>query len=143
MPQLDSEVIDFAGSTCFASLDFVSAYWQLPLHRDSYKACGIVTPKKVVASKRVLPGLANATSYFQSTVEPLFRELRDNMKAWLDDLNLHANSETKLLRLLERFFQLCDEYNMYLSARKCVFFCASDKVMRPNYRPRWLHFGPI
>lgn len=100
----------------------MSAYWQLPLHPDSYQACGIVTPKKVVASKRVLPGLANATSYFQSTVEPLFRELRDNMKAWLDDFNLHADSEAKLLHLLERFFQLCAEYNLYLSAQKCVLF---------------------
>lgn len=81
MPHLDSEVMDFAGSTCFESLEFVSAYWQLPLHPDSYTSCGIVTPKTVLASKRVLPGLANATSYFQSIVEPLFCEMRDNLKA--------------------------------------------------------------
>lgn len=62
MPHLDSEVQDFSGSTCFAGLDFVSGYWQLPVHPDSYTSCGIVTPRGVVASKRVLPGLANATS---------------------------------------------------------------------------------
>lgn len=127
MPHLDSEVTDFAGSTCFASLDFVSAYWQLPLHPDSYTACGIVTPKKVLVSKRVLPGLANATSYFQSTVEPLFRELRDNMKAWLDDFNLHVDHEDKLLQLLARFFQICEDYNLYLSAVKSVFFAKQIK----------------
>jgi len=105
MPHLDSEVMDFAGSTCFASLDFVSAYWQLPLHPESYSKCGIFTPKTVLASKRVLPGLANATSYFQSTVEPLFAELRDHLKAWLDDFNLHAKTEIDLLSHLEIFFQ--------------------------------------
>ena len=34
MPHLESEMIDFAGSNCFASLDFVSAYWKLALHPD-------------------------------------------------------------------------------------------------------------
>ena len=79
MPHLDSEILDFQGSTCFAVLDFVEAYWQLPLHPDSYTLCGILCPKGVVVSRRVLPGLVNATSYFQSTVKPLSQEIRKNM----------------------------------------------------------------
>ena len=58
-------------------------------------------------SKRVLPELANATSYFESTAEPLFQEMRSKMKAWLDDFNLHAGNEEKMMGLLERFFQIC------------------------------------
>ena len=127
MPHLDSEVLEFKGSMFFAVLDFFSAYWQLQLHPDSYTACGIVGPRGVVVSKRVLPGLANATSYFQSTVEPLFQELRKNMKAWLDDFNLHAGSEDELHDLLEKFFQICGKYGLFLSAKKCVFFAKSLK----------------
>ena len=122
MPHLDSEISDFAGSTCFAILDFVSGYWQLPLHPDSYSLCGVVTPKGVVASKRVLPGLANATSYFQSTVEPLFSELRGNLKAWLDDFSIHAKTENSLLNHLETFFTICARKGLFLSARKCQLF---------------------
>ena len=122
MPHLESEMIDFAGSNCFASLDFVSAYWQLALHPDSYNTCGIVTPKSVLASKRVLPGLANATAYFQSSVEPLFSELRGNLKAWLDYFSAHALSENDLIAILERFFQICEENGLFLSAIKSVFF---------------------
>ena len=122
MPHLDSEVMDFAGSNNFASLDFVSAYWQMPLDPDSYSACGIVTPEAVLASKRVLPGLANATSYFQSTVEPRFAEMRSNLKAWLDDFNLHTKSEAHLLSLLDRFFTICSKHGLFLSAIKSVFF---------------------
>lgn len=48
MPHLDSEVYDLSGSKCFASLDFVSGYWQLPLHPDSYTACGVITPRVVL-----------------------------------------------------------------------------------------------
>lgn len=112
MPHIDSEVNDFAGSICFACMDFVSGYWQLPLDPVSYIACGIVTPKGVVASKRVLPGLANATAHFQSTIEPLFRALRGNMKAWLDDFNLHAGDEDKLLDILE-ITRICAEHNLF------------------------------
>lgn len=45
MPHLESELSDFAGSKCFASLDFASGYWQLPLHPDFYSTCDIFTPK--------------------------------------------------------------------------------------------------
>lgn len=81
IPQIESEIKDFAESTCLGFLDFVSGYWQLAVHPNSYKACGIVTSKGVVPSNRVLPGLANATPYLQSFIEPLFSTLRDNMKA--------------------------------------------------------------
>ena len=122
MPHLNSEVNDFAKSSCFSSLDFVSGYWQLPLEEESQSACGVVTPFGVVASKRVLPGLANATAYFQRTVEPLFSELREHMKAWLDDFNLHATSESELLDYLETFFRICKQHRLYLSALKCRLF---------------------
>lgn len=132
MPHLDSEVLDFEGSGAFAVLDFVSAYWQLPVHRDSYECCGIVGPRGVVASKRVLRGLANATAYFQSTVEPLFSSLRSNMKAWLDDFNLHCKDEDHLLDLLAEFFSICRKYRLKLSAKKCVFFRWCGRIIKQD-----------
>ena len=127
MPHLDSEMRDFAESKCFASLDFFQGYWQLPMPQDSYGACGIVAPHGTYSSKRTLPGLTNATAHFQSTVEPLFSELRRNMKAWLDDFNLFSADEKKLLCLLARFFEICEEKRLYLSAKKCEFFSKSIK----------------
>ena len=125
MPHLDPEIGDFAGSTCFAVLDLVSGYWKLPLHPDSYTLCGVVTPNG--ASTRVLPGLANATLYFQSTIEPLFPELRNNLKAWLDDFSIHARCEATPLDDLQTFFRIVSyvlrsEKGLYLSARKCQLF---------------------
>jgi len=81
MPHLDSEVLDFSGSNYFASLHFFSGYWQLPLHPDSYSACGVITPRGVVISTRVLQGLANAVAFFQSSIEPLLSSLRGFFKA--------------------------------------------------------------
>lgn len=106
MPYIDSEVADFAGSSCFAVLDFISAYWQLALDPESFIACGIVVRKKVLTSKRVLPELANATSYFQSSIEPLFKERREHMISRLDDFSLHTPTEAELLKVLEKVFRI-------------------------------------
>ena len=38
MPHLDSEILDFEGIVCFVVSDFVSAYWQLPLHPGSRRS---------------------------------------------------------------------------------------------------------
>lgn len=127
MPNIESEIQDFRGSKFFAVLDFCSGYWQMPLHPDSYEACGVVCPSGTYSSTRVLQGLKVATAYFQSTVEPLFSELRNNMKAWLDDFNLHANKESELLSYLRRFFAICKEVGLYLSAKKCRFFAKEIK----------------
>eukprot|EP00171_Calliarthron_tuberculosum_P020891 IDg20891t1 len=127
MPHLESELQDFRGATCFASIDFVSGYWQLPLHPESYKHCGIITPRGVFVSKRVLQGLTNAVSHFQRSVEPLFASLRNCMKAWLDDFTGFARTESELLDMLEKFFKICMQRNLYLSARKSTLFTREVK----------------
>lgn len=50
--------------------------------------------------------LMNYTN-FQEKVEQCFAELKDNMKAWIDDLMLHANDEAHLICILRRFFDIC------------------------------------
>lgn len=107
IPYLESETNELAGSTVFAILDFVSAYCQLPFHEDSWTKCGVVTPKGVMDSKWVSPGLANTKGYFQSTVGLLFAELRSNMKDWRDDFKLHEKDEMALLQVLQSFFEIC------------------------------------
>ena len=140
MPHVDSEVHDFSGSACFAVLDFVSGYWQLPLHPESYGKCGVITPSGTYSSTRTLPGLTNATAHFQSTIEPLFKELRKNLKAWRDDFILHSHTEEELLRVLERFVEICAERELFLSAKKCLFFESELKwcgrtISGKGYRP--------
>jgi len=122
MPNVEAEASDFQGSTCFAVLDFVSGYWQLPLDKDSQHLHSFITPRGVVSPTRTQQGSRNAAQNFQAKVEPLFAELRDRLKAWLDDFLLYCTSEDELLDSLLRFFTICSDYNLYLSAKKCEFF---------------------
>lgn len=105
----------------------MSGYGQLPVHGDLVDKCGIVTPRGVSSSTRVLQGLTNASPHFQRIVELLFRQLRNNLKAWLDGFNLHARIERDLLGALEAFFKVFHETGMFLSIRKSVFFAKSIK----------------
>ncbi|CAN8061293.1 unnamed protein product [Agarophyton chilense] len=127
MPHLDSEILGFAGSKCFAVLDLVHGYWQLPFHPESYIACGVVCPDGTYYSTWVIPGLTNAAAHFQSSVEPLFKKIRANLKAWLDDLNLFTKDEKALLRVSRRFWELCKENNLMISAKKSTFFAKEIK----------------
>lgn len=122
MPNIEAELQDFSNSRCFASMDFCSSYWQLPLDPESYDACGVICPQGTYSSTRVLHGLTNAVSHFQSSVEPLFAELRPNVKGWIDDFNLHDETEDSLLDKVEKFLYICDKHDLILSAKKCVFF---------------------
>lgn len=37
MSNLETELSDLGGSTCFGSFQFCNAYWQISLHPSSYK----------------------------------------------------------------------------------------------------------
>lgn len=70
----------------------------------------------------MIPGLTNAAAHFQSTVEPIFKELRSHLKAWTDYFNVHTKDETTLLKLLRRFFEICKNTGLLISAkRRCMF----------------------
>lgn len=125
MQNPDAEMQDFEGHDYFASVDFVLGYWQLPLHPESYDKCGIVCPNGIYFSTRVLHGLQNAAAHFQSSAEPLFSELRKNVKVWIDDFNLHAFEEEQLLNVIERFVEIAAEHNLYISVKKSSFFAWS------------------
>ncbi len=107
MPHLEYEAIDFAGSTLFSSIDFVSGYWQLPLDLDTAGSHSKITPNAVYLPTITLQGATNSCANFQAKVEQLFAELRDNLKAWLNDLLLHCEGEDKLLSVLRQFFAIC------------------------------------
>lgn len=52
MPHVDSELADMAESICFASIDFPSGYWQLPLHKDSQEYLSFATANRIIQATR-------------------------------------------------------------------------------------------
>ena len=49
-------------------------------------------------------------------MKPSFAEIKDNLKAWLDDFLLHCMDEGQLLLVLGTFFRICREKGLKVSA---------------------------
>lgn len=64
MPHIDSEVYDFKDSNHFATVDFVSGYWQLPLDESSQEAHSIITPKGIYSPTRTQQGATISVANF-------------------------------------------------------------------------------
>lgn len=102
---MDSEVTDYEGIMCFASLHFLGTFCQLHLTEERLDMAGTIAPYILFALKRQLPGLANAVPFFQVAIETLSAKLRTTGKAYLNDLNTNGNSENRLVQILERLLK--------------------------------------
>ena len=55
----------FADATTRCTVDMLNGYWQVPLTEDAQEMLTMVTPERLFNPHRVLPGVLNATGYFQ------------------------------------------------------------------------------
>ena len=70
------EVFDLLeGSTVFSTLDLKSSYHQMAVHPDDTEKTAFICHRGQFEFLRVPFGLANAPSFFQRTVEYIFRDL--------------------------------------------------------------------
>ena len=127
LPHIESELVELRGKKCFCLIDFISSYWQLPLHRASQHLHSVVTTNGILAPTRTLQGGRNSAANFQSRVEPCFADIRDSLKAWLDDFMLHARDWSDLLHVLDRFLTICAEKRLLVSAKKSCLYTTSVK----------------
>ena len=129
MPHIDSEIYDFMGSSVFATMDFCSGYWQLPLEKESQEYHSIITLEGIYSPTRTQQGAKNSVANFQSKVEPLFRGMRENLKAWLHDFLVHSTDEKALLLLLERFFcNMQKPWIIPICTKMCILYGDSALV---------------
>lgn len=125
MPHVDAVLSEMRGARCFASIDFCSGYWQLPLAEECQSLFAFMTCDGVVQPTRTTQGGCNSAANFQANVEPCFASLRDNLLAWLDDFVVHARAEKELLDKLRCFLQICIHKNLVISIIKSRFFGTS------------------
>lgn len=76
---------------------------------------------RVYTSNHVLQRLKNAVCHIQSTIQPLFKAIMNNLKAWIDDFALQTKLEDKLLEVLHKFFEICQKTGLTISAKNVIF----------------------
>ena len=100
MSNLEAEMADLRGTTCFGKLDMLKEYWQMPLATEAQEVFTIATPEGLVAPTRVFQGVLKATVYLQGVMTELFACL--NCKVWVDDIVLCGADEDGLLNTYDK-----------------------------------------
>lgn len=107
MPKIESELVDIGCSKAFAASDFCSGYWQSPLQPESQNCFAFGTSDGVFMPTDMTQGGCNSTANFQEKVEQCFPELKEHLKACIDESMLFARTGADMRRLLRLFFEIC------------------------------------
>ena len=122
LPNVEQMMQGLSGAKVFAKLDLLHAFWTLPLAEESRKYLAIQTPVGVFEPTRMPQGYQDSSVYFHNVVSPLFNELGDSLKQFIDDGLAHASTEKRLLEILSRYFAICKIYRLKVSVKKTECF---------------------
>ncbi|XP_073234993.1 uncharacterized protein [Porites lutea] len=123
LPDVDSTLRRIAQWSHIIVTDLTSAFYQIPLAKESMKYCGVATPFKgvrvYVRSAMGMPGSETALEEVMCRVlGPL---LQDGSVAKIaDDLYCDSNTPQELLHNWKRVLQALHKCNLHLSAHKTI-----------------------
>ena len=112
-----------SGNTVFSTLDIKSAFWQIPLSKESRPVTAFSTPTGHYEWLRCPMGLRNSPLTCQRLVNSMFHGLiGDGLFIYMDDLILVSKDTQTHLQKLEQVFQKFTQSGLKLNLPKCQFF---------------------
>ena len=132
MPDVDSTLRLIAQWKHIIATDLTSAFYQIPLSRDSMKYCGVATPFRGV---RVYARSAMGMPGSETALEELMsRVLGDLLKKGIvakiaDDLYCGGNSPSELLSNWKKVLQALHKCDLRLSASKTIINPQSTTIL--------------
>ena len=127
MMNLEAVVEKLSGAKVFFSLDLFKGFWATALSEECREMFSFMTHDAVYTPTRSIQGAWNSSLQFQARMAKLFRDMKDFITCWIDDLLGHASTEEELLDRLEMVFNRAAEVGLKFSAKKSVFFARSLK----------------
>ncbi|KAK3716560.1 hypothetical protein QZH41_006392 [Actinostola sp. cb2023] len=132
MPDVDSTLRHIAQWKHIVATDLTSAFYQIPLARDSMKYCGVATPFRGVRvyarSAMGMPGSETALEEIMCRV--LGHLLHEGVVAKIaDDLYCGGNTPHELLLNWKKVLQALQKCNLRLSASKTVINPKSTTIL--------------
>ncbi|RLC16966.1 MAG: hypothetical protein DRI57_10490 [Deltaproteobacteria bacterium] len=145
MPDVDSTLRLIARWSFIIVSDLTSAFYQIPLSKDSYKYCGVVTPfrgvRVYVRSAMGMPGSETALEELMSRI--LGDLLQDGVIAKLaDDLYCGGNSPKELLHNWQRVLEAFHKCGMRLSPTKTVIAPKTTTILGWIWSEGCIHASP-
>lgn len=130
MPVIEELLAKLAGHKYFSVLDFMSGYYQVPIHPDSQKYTLFDTHEGHYEFKRMPFGLVNAPSVFQSCINELIKKLpTDEAMAYQDDVIIPSRIIDEGIDRIRRLLEVVKQSGLTLRTSKCVFLAERVKFL--------------
>ena len=145
MPDVDSTLYKIGQWKYLVASDLTSAFYQIPLARESMKYCGIVTPFKGV---RVYARCAMGMPGSETALEELMcRVLGDLLEEGVvakiaDDLYCGGNTEQEFILNWKRVLQAISKCGLRLSASKTIICPKSTTILGWHWHLGTLQASP-
>ena len=145
MPDVDSTLRLIGQWKHIVATDLTSAFYQIPLSRDSMKYCGVATPFRGVRvyarSAMGMPGSETALEELMSRV--LGDLLEEGIVAKIaDDLYCGGNSPEELLQNWSKVLRALHKCDLHLSASKTIINPQSTTILGWNWNCGTLSASP-
>ena len=123
LPRIQETLDYLRGSRIYSSMDFLSGFWQVPMHPDSKKYTAFTVGNLGFFECERMPfGLCNAPATFQRLMQDCLGELNlEYCLIYLDDVIVYAVSESDHLRRLRAVFDRFCHKCLKLKPKKCAF----------------------
>lgn len=142
MPIVEELLAKLAGNTFFTALDFMSGYYQVPVHPDSRKFTAFDTHEGHYEFARMPFGLVNAPSVFQACIIELVNRVpAGEAVAYMDDIVIPSASIEQGLDRLRRFLMAVADVGLTLRKEKCVFLAERIKFLGHNISKKGIEPG--
>lgn len=127
----DAYPIPFVSSTLdklreakyISTIDIKSAYWQIPVAKESRPLTAFVVPTRGLFQFKRMPfGLHNAPSTWQRFIDRVLgHDLEQYVSVYLDDIILTTATFSKHIEILQEVFRRLKEAGLTLNRDKCHF----------------------
>lgn len=142
MPSLETQTGNVRERRFFASIDFPTSFWQLPINILSQALHAFMTDSGIFMPTRTVQGGSNSAQNFQGKVGPCFGELDYRLKYWINDFALRTQTEQELLNAVRRLLQICRERDVKVSVGKSDLMLTKLKCCGRIISEKSLRYDP-
>ena len=130
LPNINHLVDNASGFGMLSFGDAFSEYNQVKMHLDEEEKMAFITNEGLYCYWVMPFRLKNAGATYQRMMNTVFfKQIRKNMKVYVDDILIKCSESQQHQKDLEETFKTLRWYNMWLNPKKCVFDVKAEKFL--------------
>ena len=126
LPRIEEVHAAMGGCTLWSKMDYVSGFWQVPVHPDDCAKTGFTTPHGNFEFVRMAMGMMSAPATFQRMMDTMLSDVPD-AKTYIDDTFTFTKDFMSHLASLRLVFEHTREFKLKMNPLKCRF-CVEEVV---------------